>query len=155
MPLSRGAFFVFPLFLTGCLSKDDKIVDLAGAVFLIFLVLIGIKYATKQFADSRFFIYISAFLHKYIKYSVYPVYFIALCFILTGIVYSGIHKVQILSGLVIGIIGFNVNRLSLAEDDESKKFHLEVISLGVGILIVLSILWVFGAGLFSDFSLLV
>lgn len=151
MRFPRDAFILLPLFLTGCISKDEKIVDLAGAVFLIFLVLIGIKYATRRFANSRIFTNISTFLHKYASYSIYPIYFLASALILTGIVYSGIHRVQILSGLVVAIIGFNIKRLSSGEDDESKKMHLEVISLGISILIVLSILWSLGADLFSEF----
>ena len=151
MRFPRDTFILLPLFLTGCISKDEKIVDLAGAVFLIFLVLIGIKYATRRFANSRVFTNISALLHKYASYSIYPVYFLALVFLLTGILYSGIHRVQIFSGLVFAIIGFNIKRLSSDEDEESKKLHLEVISLGISILIVLSVLWGLGADLFSEF----
>lgn len=155
MPLSRVAFLVLVLFLTGCLSRDEKIVDLAGAVFLIFLALIGFKYATRRFANSRIFINVSSFLHKYATHATYPVYFLALVFILTGIIYSGIHRIQIFSGLVVAIIGFNIKRLSSVEDDESKSLHLEIISLGISILIVLTILWGLGSDLFSEFSLFV
>ena len=151
MSFPRRAFFLLPLFLTGCLSKDDKIVDLAGAVFLIYLVLIGFKYATRRFANSRIFSDITSFLHKHVSYSIYPVYFLALVFILAGFAFSGIHRVQVFSGLVLAIIGLNIKRLSSIDDDERKKLHLEVISLGISILIVLTILWGLGADLFSEF----
>ena len=151
MRFPRDTFILLPLFLTGCFSKDEKIVDLAGAVFLIFLVLIGIKYATRRFANSRIFTNVFTFLHKYASYSIYPIYFLASALILAGFVFLGIHKVQIFSGLVFAIIGFNIKRLSLVEDGESRKLHLEVISLGIGFLFVFSILWGLGADLFSEF----
>ena len=145
-------FFISLILLlsqVGCISSDEKIVDLSGAVFIIFLVLVAIKYITPKITKLGLFIKFSDFLKKHIKYFTFSLYGICILLILFGFGFSGIHKIHVFSGFVVGIIAYNVKQLSKVSEPNTSKFQLEIISLGISFLFVFFLLWWFGSEMFA------
>jgi len=143
---------VAPFILMGCSASDKKIVDLSGSVFIIYIILIAIKYITPKIAKSQTFITISHAIGNHLKHFVYPLYFLAVGLIGFGYLSSDIiNRVHIFTGLIVGIIAHYIGETTKLETIEQKKLSIEIITLGLGILFVLFLLWGLGASLFRDF----
>ena len=139
------------LSLTGCIAAEDKIVDLSGGVFMIFVVLVGMKLITPTIINLSIYKRLTAFIQKHLTYIVYPLYFLVISLLLIGFILGGINRVLVFSGFTLAVIAYNVTQLSLSDDALKKKISIEIISLGFSILFVLFILWGFGSDLFDGF----
>lgn len=143
------------MLLTGCRNADSKIVDLASTVFIIYIVLISLKYITPKIAKSQTFTTISHIINAHIKKFIYPLYFLSILLIGFGSISGNIiNRIHIFTGLIIGIIAHYISEASKLETSEQKKMSIEIITLGLGILAVLFLLWGIGSALFKDFSIL-
>jgi Mn2+/Fe2+ NRAMP family transporter len=143
--------FVLALTLTGCVKADQKIVDLSAAVFMVFLALVGLKYAIPVVVSSRLGKHFLETLKRNIRFFILPLFAIAICLVIAGFYLSGIHGVLIFFGLVVGVITVFLRLYATHETQENKKRMLEIVVLGMSILVVLALLWMFGASIFSGF----
>jgi hypothetical protein len=151
MTARQGIPVLFSLLLAGCFQNEEKIVDLSSAVFIVFIALMVIKHVIPTIVSSAAFSKMSAFIQRYVRHFIYPLYVLATTLIVVGITLSGIHRVHVFSGLVVGVISHNISRLTKCTAPEQKKIPTEIISLGFGILFVLLLLWTLGTDLFKDF----
>jgi hypothetical protein len=135
--------------LTGCNNAEDKIVDLSGGVFLVYVVLVGMKLATPRIVNLTIYKKSTSFLSSHISILVYPLYILAAALTLTGFLMGGIHKVHIFSGFILAFIAYNFAKLSTEGSNEENKTILEIITLGTSILFVLFLLWGLGTDLFK------
>jgi len=150
-PFKYSFLILVLLSLTGCIATEDKIVDLSGAVFMIFVVLVILKLMTPTIINLSIYKRLTGFIVKHVEYFIYPLYFIAILLLIFGTTLGGIHRVLIFSGFTLAFISYNVSLLSQHNDDSRKKIGIEIISLGFSILFVLFLLWGFGSDLFKGF----
>jgi len=147
----RSIFLLITLLLlTGCASTDGKLVDLSAIVFILYVLLVGVKHAIPSVIKTTFFSRLSRAVGKHLKLVIYPLYTLAGLLGLLGVVLSGIHQILIFKGLVVGTLAYNVGKV-VTGDDEQRKIASEIISLGTGILLALFMLWFYGADLFKSF----
>jgi len=136
------------LSLTGCITAEDKIVDLSGGVFIVYVSLISLKMLTPTITNLSVYKMFSGFILKHIDYVIYPLYLFAVTLLVAGSILGGIHRVHIFSGFTLAVISYSLKQLSVS-DESNKKVIFEIITLGISILFVLFLLWSLGSDLFK------
>lgn len=147
----RALLVVLALTLTGCFDKSQAMVDLSAAVFIIFLFLVCFKYFFPFIAGSRWVQYFSEALKKNAHSFIIPLYAVAACIVVAGIILSGINKILIFIGFAVGVIAVFLTRYTTQETQENKKRMLEIVFLGIGVLFVLTLMLILGPTIFSAF----
>jgi hypothetical protein len=145
----RFLLFVAVLMLSGCINKDDQIVDLSGGVFIVFIALIAFKYASPYLAETAIFQRFAAFLARALPATIYPLAVASAGLVVAGFLLSGIHRVLIFSGFTLGVLTVALRQYAASERIEERKRALEVALTGLGVLFVLFLLWMLGGDLFS------
>jgi len=149
MNTHRYIFLLLPFLLAGCSSANEKIVDLSGAVFVIFGVLIFVKHQTPKVVNSEIFIKLLSILEEHLQPVIYTAYILSATLIVIGWLLSGIHRILIFEGLALAIIASNLSKMVTHKDTEKRKISMEVASLGAGMMVVLFMLWFFGPEMFK------
>lgn len=133
------------LTLSGCLNREQKIVDLAAGVFIIFIILVALKLATPVILRTRLADWFIRFLKQNIRFFVIPLYVLATCLVIVGIYFEGIHRIHIFTGFLVFVIAIFLNRYASQEVQEDKKQMLEIVVLGISVFAVLILLWYLGS----------
>lgn len=133
------------LTLSGCLNREQKIVDLAAGVFIIFIILVALKLATPVILRTRLADWFIRFLKQNIRFFVIPLYVLATCLVIVGIYFEGIHRIHIFTGFLVFVIAIFLNRYASQEVREDKKQMLEIVVLGISVFAVLILLWYLGS----------
>lgn len=133
------------LTLSGCLNREQKIVDLAAGVFIIFIILVALKLATPVILRTRLADWFIRFLKQNIRFFVIPLYVLATCLVIVGIYFEGIHRIHIFTGFLVFVIAIFLNRYASQEVREDKKQMLEIVILGISVFAVLILLWYLGS----------
>ena len=135
--------------LSGCNSAEEKIVDLSAGVFLVFVVLVLVKYISPRIVKLPIFTSFTQLIARHSVLVVRSLYLLSALLIAAGFLLSGIYRVHIFSGFVVLVIASHVHSLVNSESEEIKNRAIEVISLGLGVLFALTSLWFFGVDLFK------
>lgn len=133
------------LTLSGCLNREQKIVDLAAGVFIIFIILVALKLATPVILRTRLADWFIRFLKQNIRFFVIPLYVLATFLVIVGIYFEGIHRIHIFTGFLVFVIAIFLNRYASQEVREDKKQMLEIVILGISVFAVLILLWYLGS----------
>lgn len=133
------------LTLSGCINREQKIVDLAAGVFIIFIILVALKLATPVILRTRLADWFIRFLKQNIRFFVIPLYVLATCLVIVGIYFEGIHRIHIFTGFLVFVIAIFLNRYASQEVREDKKQMLEIVILGISVFAVLILLWYLGS----------
>lgn len=146
LPLMLSAILI-----AGCNSAEDKIVDLSGGVFIVYVALVSIKLASPKILKLSIYKRLTEFMSAHIKSLIYPLYLTAVILILTGFWLADIHRVLVFTGFVLAFIAYNISKLSSDEnnDNNDNKVIIEIVTLGLSIIFVLFLLWGLGANLFK------
>ncbi|MEH6583463.1 MAG: hypothetical protein V7754_16115 [Halioglobus sp.] len=134
--------------LAGCNSAEEKIVDLSAGVFLVFVVLVLVKYASPKMLRMPIFTRFICLIERHSVVIVGLLYACAVLLIAGGFFMAGIHRIHVFSGFVVFAIAVHLRSLVNSNTEENRKRSVEIISLGFGILFTLTSLWFFGAELF-------
>lgn len=151
MIIKASFYCISLLLLSGCSSGTDKIVDLSAVVFFLYVILAGMKYVSPMLVESSFFSNSVTFIQKHLKSVVIPIYVIALLLIFVGFYLNGIDRVFIFIGFSLAIIAYHLNRLAHTDQVEKRELSIEIVSLGIGIVLVQIMLRHYGADLFEPF----
>ena len=137
------------IIISGCNSAEDKIVDLSGGVFIVYVALICIKLASPKIINLSAYKRLTAFINTHIRTLIYPVYFMSAVLILIGFWLSDIHRALVFTGFVLAYIAYNLSKLSSDITSNYNKVILEIVTLGLSIIFVLLLLWGLGTNLFK------
>ncbi|MDR5866684.1 hypothetical protein [Halomonas koreensis] len=153
--MKKVVFSSIPFLLTGCGGSeiDARIVDLAGVVFLFFILVIGVKYLSlKIYEVNRFKVLGDAILHRGGFFSI-PVYACGAYSFSFGVLHGGLSKVLMLAGMVaivtarcLQLAGKNIG------NEKKRKFYVEVVFMGMTFFAALFFIFKMGSSMFSDFS---
>jgi|GEM_PF-3425988 len=132
-------------------------VDLASGVFLVFMALLAIKYITPKLVRHSVFERLLQYLEKNVGSFVKPLYGISFFLVLYGclspiITENTLDKILVFPGFVFAIIARNIDQLAKGGDDEKRKRAIEIISLGLSVIAVLFMLWLWGDEMFDPFK---
>ncbi|MDB4630990.1 hypothetical protein OAF61_00685 [Pseudomonadales bacterium] len=151
MQIKNLCYLIALVILSGCTSSEDKIVDLSAVVFCLYVTMIAVKYFSPIVVDSSFFANIAKFIQAHLKSVVIPVYLISLSLFVIGFYLSGIHRIFIFIGLSLAVIGHHLGKLVRSDQNEGRELSIEIVSLGIGIVVVQVMMWHFGPELFEPF----
>ena len=158
--ISRRLLKLAPiLFISGCSlgSDSDKVmVDLAAGVFLVFMALVAIKYITPKLVRKPSFELLMQYLQRNVSALIKPLYAISILLVLYGLlspILTGniLDKILVFPGFVVAIIARNIARLEKNGEDEERKRAIEIASLGISVIVVLFMLWLWGDEMFDPF----
>ena len=151
MTIRNCFYFISILLLSGCSSAEEKIVDLSAVVFCLYLLMVGVKYFSPMVVESGVFAKCSSFVQSHLRHIVIPVYIFSLSLFVIGFYLSGIHRILIFIGLSLVVIAHHLSKLVLAAENEDRKLSIEIVSLGIGIVVVQIMMWHYGPDLFDPF----
>jgi uncharacterized membrane protein len=115
------------------------------------MVMVGMKYFSPMVIESKFFARSAAFVQTHLKRIVIPIYILSLALFGVGFYLSGIHRILIFVGLSLAIVGHHLSKLTLTQKYDSRELSIEVVSLGIGIMVVQIMMWHYGSDLFAPF----
>lgn len=144
------SFLCLPLLLVGCVSQEDKIVDLSGIIFLMFIGLLVLKFLAIRMTRHPLFEKISRFFSRHTIKIVSILVILSTALMGMGVYLSGIHRVLILIGMVVATLAYLVYYAQQAADLDRKKLMIESIPLSLSFAVVLFILWYLGGDLFRS-----
>ncbi len=146
---------VLVAFLSGCSSLESKLLDISGAVFVLFIFLFISKQIISNIINSEKF---KLFHSKYISplfslvyFLVVPLYLVSLLFLLNGIAAEGIGKISIFISILIYLLASQIKKLKKQPKLKDQKNYFEIINLIVVFLIALLSLLFFGKNMFKIF----
>ena len=136
------------LLLAGCNSAEEKILDLSAGVFLIFVLLVVVKYVSPSIVRSSQFVAFLGLIEQHCIVIVWFLFATAVLLIAYGLFMAGIGRIQIFTGFVVVVIAVHLRALANPGSEGKRKRSVEIISLGFGVIFALTSLWYFGVGLF-------
>lgn len=131
------------LIISGCKSREDVIVDISAGVFIVFLMIILLKFTSGYLSEIRWLVRIKKMLTQIFHYLIIPLYFISIAIIGTGIYFQGIHRVLIFGGLVLLIAARGMHYLIIGDKAADRRTWIEVVTLSISTFFVLLSLWAF------------
>lgn len=108
---------VFGTMITGCASKENQIIDLAGIIFLVFVVIVIAQLFTDKILSSK--IYKTCdWVFAPIRRIVPPVaYILGTLVFVFGLLSSGLSKILLFIGFVVYLFGWFMKQYNLNCDD--------------------------------------
>jgi len=150
--MGKRRYHLIPLvFLSGCSSGDEKIVDLSAVVFCLYVLMVAVKYFAPMVVESSFFTKCANYIQAHLKRVIVPMYIFSLSLLIAGFYFSGIHRIFVFVGLSLAIITHHLSKLVLTEKSEDRGQSIEIVSLGIGMVVVQMMMWYYGPELFSPF----
>lgn len=153
MPKVLALLFPAVSILAGCASAEDRMVDLSAIVFVIYLALILFKYSAPRITGSSFYKRVATVIasNNTIIWRTLSGFGVAL--VILAPMLGGIHRILLFAGFVLLIIGFAFRMGAYADETNEIKSRLpfEIITLGLGVLFVLLMMWFVGAEMFVGF----
>ena len=123
------AFFTF--FLSGCSSVEDKLVDIAGIVFLLYSMLLAWKLLSPLIViHPKFRTWWEEVLKPLLqqtKYTVMPVYIIGTFFLILGVLSENIFRISLPIAILCFIFAYNVSRFLISHDEKQRILHIEIL----------------------------
>jgi hypothetical protein len=145
------------LIICGCSKIEDKIVDISGIVFLIFIFFFAMKPVIASIVTSKNYkFYYDKYVRKFfnkINYFIIPLYIFSVFFILYGIISiildDGTDKISIFVGILMYLFAGELKKLKLAISIESQKKIYEKINLIIVFMVAFLSLLFLGSKMFT------
>lgn len=136
--------------LTGCFNKDDKIVDIAAGVFILYGILIILKYTAPYLMKTTFVNSLRSSLVQHINHISLFLLSMASILFFYGSLSGGIDRVLIFVGFTLFVITYHYRSWCRETNGQKQRLYIEVIISGIGFLLVLTILWSLGFDMFKQ-----
>ena len=141
--------------LSGCASTEDKIVDLSGALFIIFILLFAAKSILPEiFKNVKFKLFYSSKIAPLLKHShiaAIPIRIISLILIVYGFTADGLGRISIIIGFLLLFLASQIIKLSNEASIESQRNHIEKIQIIMTFLVATISLLALGKSMFNSF----
>lgn len=141
------------LSLVGCTnSVESKLVDLAGVVFIFFIVLVMMKLFSSKIFKLPVLYKFKATLNRNSKTISVILYFLSAILFIFGLLMGGIYNVLMLMSLVVLVVAksFILSSNSELASDESK-IYTEIVITGISFFFILAFMVVMKDSMFDGF----